>query len=113
MVNIKIYRNQCRQVSKFYADGHSNADEFGFDIVCAAISAVMQTALYGLGEYLDLENRMTYSIDEDGWLYCELPHDLSVEERNMVDVIIETMIIGLKNIEKEYIDCILVEEEVE
>ncbi|AZR73276.1 hypothetical protein BBF96_07680 [Anoxybacter fermentans] len=113
MVRVQIKRNQKGQIFVFNASGHAEAGEYGSDIVCAAISAVMQTALLGLGEYLNLKKRLTYQIDEDGWLYCELPPDLTDEERVRTDAIIETMVIGLKSIQSEYPNSIRVEEEVE
>ncbi len=113
MITILIKRNHDGQVLTFNGSGHSEADDFGSDIVCAGISAVMQTTLLGLGEYLGLEDRLTYNIDDDGWLYCALPQDLTAVERVRADAIIETMILGIKAIQSEYAEFISVEEEVE
>lgn len=113
MVKIKIKRNHLGQVLTFYAEGHTGMAEHGSDIVCAAISAVMQTALLGLGEHVHLKKRLNYHIDEDGWLYCQLPQDLTVTEQVRSEAIIETMIVGLKSIQSEYQNYLVVEEEVE
>lgn len=115
MVRVQLYRNECGQVLGFLASGHANRRrrDQEYDLVCAAISAVTQTAVLGLGQYVGLENRLTYSIDEDGWLQCRLPVDLSAEERIRTDAILETLLIGLKSIESEYPKQIRVEEEVE
>lgn len=114
MVQVQINRNQDGQVLTFLASGHAiPRRETEYDMVCAAISAVMQTALLGLGEYVGLEDRLIYSIDGDGWLYCALPAGLSGAERVRADAIIETMVIGLRSIESEYPKNITVEEGVE
>lgn len=115
MVKVQVTRNRDGQVLTFLADGHAESSRrrAEYDLVCAAISAVMQTALLGLGEYVGLENRLTYNIDDDGWLYCQLPSDLADAERVRTDAIIETMIIGLRSIESQYPEQIMVEEEVE
>jgi uncharacterized protein YsxB (DUF464 family) len=115
MVKVQITRNRDGRVLTFLADGHaaSSRRRTEYDLVCAALSAVMQTALLGLGEYVGLHDRLTYNIDDDGWLYCQLPADLSDAERVRADAIIETMIIGLRSIASEYPEQITVEEEVE
>lgn len=114
MVKVQIYRNVSGQVLTFQASGHAGGRRRGeYDLVCAAISAVTQTALLGLGEYVGLADRLDYQLDDDGWIYCRLPEDLTPDERVRTDAIIETMIIGLKSIEKEFIHNLKVEEEVE
>lgn len=127
MVKVRISRNVDGSVLTFFASGHADGPDWSFmsgteeissddsvyDLVCAAISAIMQTALLGLGKYVGLEDRLTYNIDDDGWLYCRLPQELSPEERVRADAIIETMVIGLATIETDYPDKIMVEEEVE
>lgn len=113
MVKVEIKRQANGQVTSFWASGHAEADILGADIVCAAISAVMQTALLGLGEYLGLKERLTYELDSDGWLFCQLPTEITKEEWLRIEVIVETMIIGLKSIESEYGKYMIVEEEVE
>lgn len=113
MVHVNIVRNGAGQVVRFHADGHALAGDFGSDIVCAAISAVMITALNGLSEYVGLGDRLTYTMDDDAWLYCKLPADLTDEEQLKAQAIVETMVIGLKAIELDHSDNIHVEEEVD
>lgn len=114
MVKVQVYRDHNGHVLTFQVSGHAGGRRRGeYDLVCAAISAVTQTALLGLGEYVGLEGRLDYEMDADGWLYCRLPEDLSLEERVRTDAIIETMIIGLRSIETEFSNNLKVEEEVE
>lgn len=115
MVKVQITRHRDGHVLTFLADGHAESSRrrTEYDLVCAAISAVMQTALLGLGEYVGLKDRLTYNMDDDGWLYCKLPLDLSDAEQVRADAIMETMIIGLQSIRSQYPKQITVEEEVE
>lgn len=114
MVKVQVYRDRNGQVLTFQLSGHARGRRSGeYDLVCAAISAVTQTALLGLGEYVGLYDRLEYQIDEDGWLYCRLPESLTPDERLRTDAIIETMLIGLRSIEKEFSNNLKVEEEVE
>lgn len=113
MVRVEIKRQANGQVTRFTANGHAEAGQPGADVVCAAISAVMQTALLGLGEYLGLKDRLAYQIDPDGWLSCQLPKGVTPKEWLSIEAIVETMIVGLKSIEEEYANYMIVEEEVE
>nr|WP_252894027.1 ribosomal-processing cysteine protease Prp [Veillonella denticariosi] len=48
MVSIGIQRNSDGQVTGCHMSGHAGYDEHGFDIVCAALSALSATAMLGL-----------------------------------------------------------------
>ena len=48
MVSIGIQRNSDGQVIGCHMSGHAGYDEHGFDIVCAAVSALSATAMLGL-----------------------------------------------------------------
>ena len=97
MIKIKIKRNPKRNIIDFTVKGHAQADQPGEDIVCAAISAIVQTALFGLKKYLGLE--FEYQI-KDGFLRCLLADEIANDSQ--VKAILETMVIGLKETEKEY-----------
>ena len=61
MIKVTFYRDSFNRLSSFIADGHADFAEFGDDIVCSAVSAVLQAARLGLEMYvrvqLDLEQR--------------------------------------------------------
>lgn len=46
MVEIKV--SKCSGDVQISIKGHANSNEYGKDIVCAGVSAVVQTALLGL-----------------------------------------------------------------
>lgn len=92
MVKIKIFRNLDGMVTGFHVTGHANAAAHGKDIVCAAISALTQTALLGIGKYL---NREVDFVIASG----KLDVKLLAEPDELTDAIFETMILGLVEIE--------------
>lgn len=51
MLEIVFYRDGADRFAGFAARGHANFDEYGQDIVCAAVSAVLQAARLGLEHY--------------------------------------------------------------
>ncbi len=99
MIIVKIRRDQNNNITKFSVEGHANADEYGKDIVCASISLLTQTTVLALYELLDIE--IVYEID-DGWLYCELPLNLSDTLREKANLILNTMVLGIKGTTQMY-----------
>ena len=75
--------------------GHTGYAEEGNDIVCSALSTVLQTALLGLIKVAKVN--VTSDIS-DGYLRFELPEDMSEEERRTSDNILETMLVGVEDL---------------
>ena len=61
MVSIEIQRNSDGQVIGCHLSGHAGYDEHGFDIVCAAVSALSATAMLGLTQIAQQEGEYTNS----------------------------------------------------
>jgi uncharacterized protein len=51
VLEVTFYRDARDRVSEFSAHGHAEFDIHGKDIVCAAVSAILQAARVGLTEY--------------------------------------------------------------
>ena len=110
MIIIKTYRDHKNNITKFSVKGHANADEYGKDIVCASISILSQTSILALYELLRIE--IVYEMN-DGWLYCELPKDLDPVIREKANLILDTMLIGIRGTKEMYQDFIeLIDKEV-
>ena len=92
MIKIEIFRQQDGKVSGFSVSGHSGTAEYGKDIICAAVSALAQTALLGLGKHL--HRRLDYKV-ASGDLYMHLEEAAD----DLTEAILETMILGLIEIE--------------
>ena len=93
MIKVDIFSQSDGKISGFSVAGHSGTADRGQDIVCAGVSSLTQTALLGRGEYLHRE--MDYSL-ASGKLTMKLkgaPDDLT-------ESILETMLLGLIEIEK-------------
>ena len=52
MIKVTFYRDSFNRLSSFYADGHADFAEAGDDIVCSAVSSVLQAARLGLEMYV-------------------------------------------------------------
>ncbi len=51
MLEVTFYEDGRQRLSSFFATGHADAGVHGEDVVCAAVSAVLQAARLGLEEY--------------------------------------------------------------
>lgn len=90
MVKVVINKNRSGDIYAFCAHGHAGG-EYGTDIHCAAISAILQTAVIGLCDYAGIKAEVSV---EDGYLECEIsPQDAHSESARAIT---ETMLLGLK-----------------
>ena len=55
MVEVTLLRDSRRRLSSFFARGHAGWADSGSDVVCAAISALLQAAWLGLTEVAGFE----------------------------------------------------------
>jgi uncharacterized protein YsxB (DUF464 family) len=99
MVKVEVTRNKAKNITYFKLNGHAGFAKSGDDIVCSAASALAQTAVQGLKMVADID--IMYKI-KDGYLNCQLPRVLTERQQLMSTAILETMFIGLKNIEQNY-----------
>jgi len=107
MINVLIkYKNNS--IKSILVNGHANYADHGEDIVCAAVSAITQTTLLGLLDFL--KDEITYEVS-DGNLFFEIPEDLSEENSIKVDVLTKTLLIGLKNIKNNYNNYLYIKKE--
>lgn len=99
MIKMHIYRDKEKNITKYIVEGHANAAKYGEDIVCASVSILVQTTLLALHELLSID--VTYEM-EDGWLSCELPDGLSDVIREKANLILNTMLIGIRGTQGMY-----------
>lgn len=99
MIKVYVTRDITKAISGFEIKGHANFDIKGKDIVCAAVSAIAYTALGGLKNLAKIDFEHTES---NGTLECNMNSYADVEAKNKASVILETMVIGLRQVEKAY-----------
>ncbi len=102
MTRITFERGHQRWVS-FRSEGHSGYAEAGRDIVCAGISAILQTAILGIQAYHT--NHSSYCIEE-GYLECKLQANPEIETEREVQSIISTAALGCLNIAVQFPDLV-------
>ncbi|MEG0772359.1 ribosomal-processing cysteine protease Prp [Clostridium sp.] len=106
MTNVKFYKKSSKFIGfKLYGHAAPRELDLDVDLTCAAISAISQTTLIGILEVLKID--VTYKI-EDGFLNLTLQNQ-SDNDIERCQVLLETMLLGLKSIEITYSDYIKVE----
>lgn len=48
MLQVVFFKDSRNRLSSIFADGHAEAGAYGTDVVCAAVSAILQAARLGL-----------------------------------------------------------------
>lgn len=110
MITVLIYRTNDN-VIELEVSGHAESAEYGEDIVCASISVLAQTCLLALNEVAVIENIM-FKI-EDGYLWFKLPKQMTDFQIDRANVIIESILVGIKGTREMYPDYIqIIEREV-
>lgn len=99
MTDIVIFRNKKQEVVKYTVTGHTGFNEAGTDIVCSAVSCAAMTALNGLTDVLGLT--VGYEI-ADGSVECVLPEELEPKERYGAQVLLESMVLTMRDLAKQY-----------
>jgi len=90
--------------------GHTDYADEGSDIVCAALSSIIQTAVLGImgivGVNIAYETRA-----EEGYLYAMLPKEMTKEQEHDADVILRTAYLGASDLYETFSDFITLEVE--
>ena len=96
------------QIKSVECDGHTGYGVEGEDIVCSALSSVVQTAVLGLllvaGVSVDLKRE-----EARGYLKAVLPDGLSEEQSHDCQVILSTMLCGISDLHEGFSDFIELE----
>ncbi len=81
-------------------DGHTDYGEEGEDIVCAALSSVVQTAVLGLMQIVGINVKLERD-EKRGYLNMILP-DLDEASRHDADIILGTMLCGISDLHEGF-----------
>ena len=97
MTRITIYRNENREVERFSCSGHAGYAEFGQDIVCASISVLVINTINSIETFTSTAY-ICDADEESGDIDFRFTEDISPD----ASLLIESMILGLKEIQNDY-----------
>ncbi|NLW06899.1 MAG: ribosomal-processing cysteine protease Prp [Clostridia bacterium] len=106
MVKVTFWQNESLGLIGLTVKGHAGFAPRGEDIVCAAVSALAQTAVLGLEQQLGLTLDVQIG---DGKLECILPIGLNVFTLERAQIVLKTIAVGLEAIAETHRDHVKVE----
>ncbi|MDG0871745.1 ribosomal-processing cysteine protease Prp [Paenibacillus thiaminolyticus] len=107
MIHVTVRRKPDRSIAGFSIEGHAEYAPHGEDIVCAGVSAVSVGAANAIEALtgVELECEM-----KDGFLSGTVPFIERKDIEAQVQLLLESMIIGLQSIEASYESYLQIEE---
>lgn len=100
MIHVTVYRTN-NQLTAFELTGHAESGPYGYDLVCAGVSAVSIGTVNAVMVLCVVDLEIEQGA-EGGYLYVSLPDALESETMTKVQLLFEGMLISLKSIEQEY-----------
>src|SRR5690625_5390348 len=100
MIVVKVFREN-NKITAFELSGHAESGPYGYDLVCAGVSAVS----FGVVNAIDALCKIDLVIEQEnegGYLHVSIPNDINQELSDKVQLLLEGMIISLQTIEREY-----------
>lgn len=106
-MNIKVIRDSMNKITGFEARGHTNSNEAGKDIICAAISALLQSCYIGVKEVINLK---PHFVKRSGYLKFGIPDSLNADDEKRVHFLLDTIYHSILAISRENAEYIFIEE---
>ena len=103
MIDVKFTRDSRGRLSSVFATGHAEFGAFPNDVVCAAVSAILQAAYAGLQDVAHLRFDGTRV---SGELSIPIPEE--ARERQDVSAIVATAALSLDQLARQYPDHVRV-----
>lgn len=99
MITVKIFRENNR-MKAFEVSGHANSGPYGYDLVCAGVSAVTFGAVNSISKICNVDLEIIQ--ESSGYLHVTLPNSLENEQLDKAQLLFEGMLISLQTIERDY-----------
>lgn len=93
MINITVTK-QGEFISTIEVCGHSGYAESGSDIICSAVSTLVQNCEKGLKELLNINTRYTVDIKKP-YLSINIPNNLTDEKQHDAMILVNSTMLGL------------------
>lgn len=107
MTNITFFKSGDR-ILRMICEGHTGFGESGEDIVCSALSSIVQTGALGM-LMVACANVDVVRDDKLAYLEIVVPQNMDASKAHDVQVIFATMLCGVSDLYSEYSDFINLE----
>ena len=97
MVSVKINKNRNGKYVSFSCKGHAGYDEYGKDIVCAALSMLIINTINSIESLTGC--KFTVDASKDGG---DIKVSFDSYASDKASLLIDSMILGIRTVEEEY-----------
>lgn len=97
-VTVKRYNKNIQSIE---LSGHAESGPYGYDLVCAGVSAISIGAVNAVMELTDIDLKVEQGGD-GGYLMAAVPELPQDNEMEKAQLLLEGMLVSLKSIENEY-----------
>lgn len=105
MISVTVKRTPPGKITGFICSGHAGSAQRGFDIVCAGVSSLTLTMALALEQILHLRLKVEQNA-ENGFFDCSWDNESNRFEET--ELLMKVMLLGLKEIQKQYPDYLKV-----
>ncbi len=103
-----VFHKQGEDFVRIESEGHTGYARSGEDIVCAAVSALLQGAALGVRDVAKV--KADYRVNEEkGSLLLALPKNIGEKAQHDCNVILQTLLVSVSDLQKGYSEYIEVE----
>lgn len=103
MVEVTVLKNSLDEVFSLQVEGHAGYADSGQDIVCSAVSVLtintVNSIMHILGVKLEPKSEL-------GILTCQFPKQDDQQLQEKMQLLLQSMVLGLRTIEDNYRDFI-------
>ena len=98
MIKGSFKRTGSGRIVSFELTGHAEAGPY---VVCAAVSALAISTVNGIDALAGFEPIVEVDDVEGGYLYVEMLTTVNQEQKNIAQILLENLLLGLQSIENE------------
>lgn len=98
MIKVHVFRDPQGKIRSFRVHGHAGFANAGTDIVCAAVSILVQNGVNSIETLLQVK---IPDVSQDGYTECTIP-SLTGNIADQVQLLLESMVYGLQSLADEY-----------
>lgn len=99
MIKVSIYKSEQNLITGILVSGHADYSEYGSDVVCAAVSALVINTINSIEHFTS--DRFKLKQDEKkGYIEFHIISEIS----SNTNLLLSSLVLGLQGIKEEYSD---------
>ena len=102
MIRASFFENKQSRWQSFTLERHADAGPYGYDLVCAAVSALTLSVINNAQRLLDIPLAVEADEVAGGFLKAGIPYDFDGGKDAELQLLLNHLYWALKDIEEEY-----------